>query len=54
LISALGGNYNVYLEKITWFQPLLIHWLQSGVHVLYECVYPLLPHTMSHTVDNGS
>jgi hypothetical protein len=53
LISALGGNYNVYLEKITWFQPLLIHWLQSGAHVLYEWVYPLLPHTMPHTVDNA-
>jgi hypothetical protein len=46
LISALGGNYNVYLGKITWFQPLLIHWLQTGLHAVYVWVYPLLPHTM--------
>jgi hypothetical protein len=46
LISALGGNYNVYLGKITWFQPLLIHWLQTGLRTAYVWVYHLLPHTM--------
>jgi hypothetical protein len=46
LISAAGGNYNVFLREITWFQPLAIHWLQSGLTVLYDWVYPLLPHTM--------
>jgi len=45
LISAMGGNYNVYLDKITWFQPLVIHWMQTALNVLYEWVYPLLPHT---------
>ena len=46
LISALGGNYNVYLSKIVWTKPLVILWLQSGTRILYEWVYPLLPHTM--------
>jgi hypothetical protein len=46
LISALGGNYNVYLGKITWFQPLLIHWLQILAQSFYDCIYSLLPHTM--------
>ena len=46
LISALGGNYNVYLDKITWFQPLLIHWMQSLGQALYDCIYSFLPHTM--------
>ena len=48
LISALGGNYNVFLHKITWFQPLVVHWLQTGLTVLYEWVYPMLPHTMPY------
>ena len=46
LISAIGGNYNVYVGKITWFQPLLIHWIQAGAGVIYDWIYPLLPHTM--------
>lgn len=46
LISALGGNYNVYLGKITWFQPLLIHWLQLLGQVAYDWLYDFLPHTM--------
>ena len=53
LISALGGNYNVYLAKITWFQPLAIHWLQGGAQFLYEKAYALLPHTMATPVDGA-
>jgi hypothetical protein len=54
LISAVGGNYNVYLEKITWFQPLVVHWLHLAVQVLYDWIYPLLPHTMPHAVPAAS
>lgn len=46
LISALGGNYNVFLGRITWFEPLLIHWFQTGFGVFYDWIYPYLPHTM--------
>jgi hypothetical protein len=46
LISAVSGNYNVYLNKITWFEPLTIHWVQSFLQMLYLHFYNLLPHTM--------
>ena len=46
LISAVGGNYNVYLEKITWFQPLAIHGLELLAQAAYSAIYSLLPHSM--------
>ena len=46
LISALGGDYNVYISKITWFQPLVVHWLQMGLQALYDWLYFVLPHTI--------
>lgn len=46
LLSALAGNYNVYLGKITWFQPLIVHGLQVAGQAIYGAIYHFLPHTM--------
>ena len=46
LISALGGNYNVFLSKITWFQPLAVHELHRLGEAVYQSIYDYLPHSL--------
>jgi hypothetical protein len=35
VISALGGDYNIVLEKITWFMPFPVQMLDLAGHLLY-------------------
>jgi hypothetical protein len=40
VISALAGNYNVWLNQITWFQPLAVKGLNHLLHAIFGTPLP--------------